>query len=1004
MHAIARTILRSGALLLAMVALLLAGITGGSAAAAPPRAPTGAPKARPAAATLPATTCSLVGSTRTCELWAKTGTISLPGVASLTIWGYADSASGAATLPGPTLIATEGETITVILHNTLAEASSLAFPGQNLPPDTVGATAGGDTTYTFVANDPGTFLYQAGLTASGQRQVALGMFGALIVRPASLPGSAYGTAASSFDDEALLVLSEIDPALNAAPTTFDLGKYAPKYWLINGKAYPDTDPITTSAGNRVLLRYLNGGLEHHSFGVLGMHQTVLATSGQALPFTYRAVAETIPAGSSLDAIVTVPASAPTGAKYALHSASGHLDNNGARTGGMINFGGMLTFLTVGGAPSTGDGPVTSNVALSENPSTGATDVTLSADISDAATGGQTVDAAEYFVDTLGANGAGTPITIATPATTVSVNATLTSAFLATLASGNHTFYVHGRDDLGNWGAVSSVVLNLDTAGPTTSGITLAPNPVGSGAVTIQATGSDTATGGANVDMAEYFIDPVGTPAIGSGAALTLNQIAPTVSLNATIASATISGLTEGNHTIAIRSRDSLGNWGALATATFAIDRSSPAASGVSVAPSPNNGTLTFPGSIPGAVRVDATISDPLVGGANSKITTAEGFIDTVGAPGTGFAFFPSDGLFNSSTEGVYSMIPIGQVYLLSSGPHTIYVRGKDAVGNWGATSTTTLLVDKVVPTVSGASATPNPTGGAASVTLTANATDGETTIAAAEWFIGTDPGLGNGTPMAATDSAFDSASEGLTATVNTNALAAGNHNLSLRARDVAGNWSAVTTVVLVVQPPDLVFADGFESGVFTPWSSTSGAGTRMTITAAAALAGSTRGMQAVITGNTPSYVVDNTPTNEASYHARFYFNPNGTTTGTSQHEIFVGRNSGGTTIFRVQYRRTSAGVYQIRARVLRSGGTTSTSWYTITNASHAIEIAWQSGSSAPFSLYIDGVLKQTLSGLNTNSYKLDSVRLGPSNGLNSSMSGTEYYDEFVSTRNTYIGP
>ena len=170
------------------------------------------------------------------------------------------------------------------------------------------------------------------------------------------------------------------------------------------------------------------------------------------------------------------------------------------------------------------------------------------------------------------------------------------------------------------------------------------------------------------------------------------------------------------------------------------------------------------------------------------------------------------------------------------------------------------------------------------------------------------------------------------------------------------------------------------------------------------MAGSTLGMQATISGNTPSYVQDTTPANETSYHARFYFNPNGTLTGTSQHDILVGRNAGGTVIFRVQYRRTAAGLYQIRAGAARSGGTTYTSWYSVGNAAHSIEIAWQSASSASFSLYVDGALRQTLAGLNTSAYRLETVRLGPASGLSASMSGSEYYDAFVSTRNTYIGP
>jgi hypothetical protein len=161
-------------------------------------------------------------------------------------------------------------------------------------------------------------------------------------------------------------------------------------------------------------------------------------------------------------------------------------------------------------------------------------------------------------------------------------------------------------------------------------------------------------------------------------------------------------------------------------------------------------------------------------------------------------------------------------------------------------------------------------------------------------------------------------------------------------------------------------------------------------------------MQAQVSSTAGIFVTDASPANETSYHARFYFYPNGAGTGSGQHDIFSGRNSGGTTIFRVQYRR-NGGQYQIRASVQRSGGTTNTSWYTISNAAHPIEIAWQSGGSAPFSLYIDGALKQTLAGLKTSAYLLDSVRLGPSS-ISSSSSGTEYFDAFVSTRTAYIGP
>ena len=198
-----------------------------------------------------------------------------------------------------------------------------------------------------------------------------------------------------------------------------------------------------------------------------------------------------------------------------------------------------------------------------------------------------------------------------------------------------------------------------------------------------------------------------------------------------------------------------------------------------------------------------------------------------------------------------------------------------------------------------------------------------------------------------------------------------------------------------------IFADGFESGNLAAWTSTGGTASRLSIVAGAKQAGN-YGMQATISGGTSGYVVNGAPNNETSYHARFYFNPNGAAINSTAQDIFDGLNASSQVAFRVQLRR-SGGSYQIRGAVSRSGGTTNTNWYTINNAYHAIEIAWQSATSAAFSLYIDGLLRQSLSGLNTSAYTIRSVQLGPSAGLSGSP-GSEYFDSFVSGRSAYIGP
>jgi FtsP/CotA-like multicopper oxidase with cupredoxin domain len=983
------------------------------------------------AAVLPAATCTPAGpSARTCDLWATSGILTLPGAVSMPVWGYADTALGSAQVPGPALIVNEGETITVTLHNNLGEASALLFHGQALPPDLTGASAGGTAIYVFTATNPGTYLYEAGLLPNAQHQVAMGLYGALVVRPTVTPpvgfiGQAYTDPATAFTDEALLVLGEIDPALNNSlnPATFDMRDYAPKYYLINGKAYPNTDEITTTVGvtSTVLLRYINAGIQYHSMTLLGLDQSVIANDAYLLAYQHRMTAETIGPGQTSDVLVMVPAAVPQGSKFPIYDGNFMLQNNGA-----AGYGGMMTFLSRPPNQPIGPdltGPSTNGVVLAPNPTNGSVDVVLNAVTSDVATGGANIQTAEYFIDNSGGTpGTGTVMTAtdgAFDSPTEALTTIISSATLLGLPSGNHTFYVRGQDSLGNWGVFNFVMLNLDMAGPTSNGLWLMPNPSnGSVNVALHATGDDRLTGNGNVVAAEYFIGVTGAP--GTGTPMTVSPPDRVVSLDAIILAADINALSEGSHTVSVRSQDAFGNWGLFGTIELMVDKTGPTTSGVLAVPNPNNGTLGVNSSMP-YVRVTALISDPLVGGVQSNINSAEGFIDTVGANGTGFLFVPVDGVFNSPTETGYSDIPLTTINLLAEGPHIIYVHGKDTSGNWGVTATVTFIVDKTSPGISNLLAVPNPTNTTTSsntsFVLSATATDpvvlgtgSGSNIVAAEWFEGADPGIGLGNAMTG---AFNSPSVSVSATINfvTLGWVPGNHTLSVRAKDAAGNWSATSSLVVTVVMPNNIFADGFDTGDFSAWSSAfnvaPGNLPGISVQAVAAQSGPF-GMQARVNGNTPGYVTDGTPTNDPGYNARFYFNPHSTTTGNVNQAvtIFAGQDAVGATIFQVQYRRLAAGggTYQVRLSVLRAGGTSTTNWYTITNnAWNSIEIAWQSATNATARLYTNGSLRQSLTNLNTSAYLLDAVQLGPSAGLVAGATGTMYFDSFVSTRRTVIG-
>jgi FtsP/CotA-like multicopper oxidase with cupredoxin domain len=291
----------------------------------------------------------------TLDLCAEPGMATLTGAVTVPIWGFHTGACGsaAATLPGPQLVVNEGDTVTVNITNGLPAGHTLTFeiPGvtfnagatDTLPDVAVGATG----TVSFTAS-AGTYLYQAG--GGEGRQAAMGLAGALIVRSGTA-GQAYNAASTAYDVEPVppaLVLGAVDPNFNAAPDTFDMYGYHATYWLINGKAYPNTAGITATAGQRVLLRYVNAGFDNTSMALLGMHERVVARDAHLLNNPFDANAETIPAGATEDAITTVPAGAPPSTNgFPLYNRQLHLtngDQTGTSSGLPIPAGGMLTFI------------------------------------------------------------------------------------------------------------------------------------------------------------------------------------------------------------------------------------------------------------------------------------------------------------------------------------------------------------------------------------------------------------------------------------------------------------------------------------------------------------------------------------------------------------------------------------------------------------------------------------------------------------------------------------
>jgi FtsP/CotA-like multicopper oxidase with cupredoxin domain len=292
---------------LSLTALLLAGVPAMS---------------RATAATSEGLECA--SGSPTFNLTARDGYVSTPDGNSLYMWSYGMS-SGKFQLPGPTLCVTSGDKVTVILHNTLPEETSIVFPGQrgvkadgDPAQPQLNGTGGmtsmvqvadandGSVTYEFTAGSPGTYLYESGTDVN--KQVQMGLYGALVVRPAGHPDRVNDRADSKFntDHEYVFLLSEVDPDLHLAVERHDpvdWSAYQARYYMINGRSMPDTlapnhaswlpnqpygalvhiKPYDASTNpDPAVIRYLNAGSVNYPFHPHGSDERVVNIDGQAL--------------------------------------------------------------------------------------------------------------------------------------------------------------------------------------------------------------------------------------------------------------------------------------------------------------------------------------------------------------------------------------------------------------------------------------------------------------------------------------------------------------------------------------------------------------------------------------------------------------------------------------------------------------------------------------------------------------------------------------------------
>jgi hypothetical protein len=190
------------------------------------------------------------------------------------VWGFNGSA------PGPTFQVTQGDRIRVIFENQLPEPCSIHWHGfedqiafDGMPGVSQAPTRPGEQfVYEFDIHQEGTYFYHSHMAM----QEMAGMLGAFIMHPREpYQPHCHKDYVLHFQEYAVL-------ANNTVPNTMEMEF---NWLLINGKAGPAATPLIVRRGDRVRLRLINLGMDHHPIHVHGHTFHTTGTEGGRIPET-----------------------------------------------------------------------------------------------------------------------------------------------------------------------------------------------------------------------------------------------------------------------------------------------------------------------------------------------------------------------------------------------------------------------------------------------------------------------------------------------------------------------------------------------------------------------------------------------------------------------------------------------------------------------------------------------------------------------------------------------
>ena len=187
-------------------------------------------------------------------------------------WGYNGS------VPGPTIEINQGDRVRVVFDNHLPEMTAVHWHGFEVPMEMDGSVGlgqdpvppGGRQIFEFTLNQAGTFFYHSHFAM----QEMMGMLGMFIMHPKEPHTPAV-------DRDFGIVIQEwaLLPN-NNVPNTLSMEFN----WLtFNGKSGPATTPMLVKQGERVRIRLINLGMDHHPIHLHGNQFVVTGTEAGRKP-------------------------------------------------------------------------------------------------------------------------------------------------------------------------------------------------------------------------------------------------------------------------------------------------------------------------------------------------------------------------------------------------------------------------------------------------------------------------------------------------------------------------------------------------------------------------------------------------------------------------------------------------------------------------------------------------------------------------------------------------